>query len=78
MQAYTQTLIQRLDNLNQQRIDRALALMNVQGQRVFNLIPALLHFNHPMMPGYYDQQVPFGIRSFTPNESQKQFVSVTE
>ncbi|EAP92735.1 class I adenylate cyclase [Vibrio splendidus] len=78
MQAYTQTLIQRLDNLNQQRIDRALALMNVQGQRVFNLISALLHFNHPMMPGYYDQQVPFGIRSFTPNEFQKQFVSDTE
>ncbi|MEZ8273607.1 class I adenylate cyclase [Vibrio splendidus] len=78
MQAYTQTLIQRLDNLNQQRIDRALALMNVQGQRVFNLIPALLHFNHPMMPGYYDQQVPFGIRSFTSNEFQKQFVSDTE
>ncbi|MDL5029449.1 class I adenylate cyclase [Vibrio sp. TMPB1044] len=78
MQAYTQTLIQRLDNLNQQRIDRALALMNVQGQRVFNLIPALLHFNHPMMPGYYDQQVPFGIRSFTLNEFQKQFVSDTE
>ncbi|WP_299692074.1 class I adenylate cyclase [uncultured Vibrio sp.] len=78
MQAYTQTLIQRLDNLNQQRIDRALALMNVQGQRVFNLIPALLHFNHPMIPGYCDQQVPFGIRSFTLNESQKQFVSETE
>ncbi|ERM59772.1 MULTISPECIES: class I adenylate cyclase [Vibrio] len=78
MQAYTQTLIQRLDNLNQQRIDRALALMNVQGQRVFNLIPTLLHFNHPMMPGYYDQQVPFGIHSFTLNSFQKQFVSDTE
>ncbi|MEQ6343484.1 class I adenylate cyclase [Vibrio cyclitrophicus] len=78
MQAYTQTLIQRLDNLNQQRIDRALALMNVQGQRVFNLIPTLLHFNHPMMPGYNDQQVPFGIHSFTLNSFQKQFVSDTE
>ncbi|GMM91452.1 class I adenylate cyclase [Vibrio fortis] len=78
MQAYTQTLIQRLDNLNQQRIDRALALMDLQSQRVFHLIPALLHFNHPMMPGFYDQQVPFGIRSFTPNEFQKQFVEDTE
>ncbi|ULN64179.1 class I adenylate cyclase [Vibrio gigantis] len=78
MQAYTQTLIQRLDNLNQQRIDRALALMNVQGQQVFNLIPALFHFNHPMIPGYYDQQVPFGIHSVTLNEFQKQFVSDTE
>ncbi len=27
---------------------------------------------------YYDQQVPFGIRSFTLNEFQKQFVSDTE
>ncbi|MDN3700685.1 class I adenylate cyclase [Vibrio artabrorum] len=78
MKAYTQTLIQRLDNLNQQRIERALALMSVQSQRVFNLIPALLHFNHPMMPGYFDQQVPFGIRSFTLNAFQKQFVSDTE
>ena len=78
MQAYTQTLIQRLDNLNQQRIDRALALMDLQSQRVFHLIPALLHYNHPMMPGFYDQQVPFGIRSFTPNEFQKQFVEDTE
>jgi adenylate cyclase class 1 len=71
-------LIQRLDNLNQQRIDRALALMDLQSQRVFHLIPALLHYNHPMMPGFYDQQVPFGIRSFTPNEFQKQFVEDTE
>ncbi|KAB0285126.1 class I adenylate cyclase [Vibrio fortis] len=78
MQAYTQTLIQRLDNLNQQRIDRALALMDLQSQRVFHLIPALLHYNHPMMPGFYDQQVPFGIRSFMPNEFQKQFVEDTE
>ncbi|MGB1319280.1 MAG: class I adenylate cyclase [Vibrio gallaecicus] len=78
MQAYIQTLIQRLDNLNQQCIDRALALMDLQSQRVFNLIPALFHFNHPMIPGYYDQTVPFGIHNFELNEFQKQFVEDAE
>jgi len=78
LQAYTEKLIQRLDNLNQQRIDRALALMDLQAQRVFHLIPTLLHFNHPVIPGFYDSQVPYGIHGFELNELQKQFVEDTE
>ncbi len=78
MQVYTKTLIQRLDNLNQQRTERALALMDLQSQRVFHLIPTLLHFNHPAIPGYYDNQVPFGICEFELNETQRQFVEDTE
>jgi adenylate cyclase class 1 len=78
LQVYTKTLIQRLDNLNQQRTERALALMDLQSQRVFHLIPTLLHFNHPAIPGYYDNQVPFGICEFELNETQRQFVEDTE
>ncbi|MGD8174055.1 class I adenylate cyclase [Vibrio sp. TRT 21S02] len=78
MQAYIQTLIRRLDMLNQQRIDRALALMDLQSQRVFHLIPALLHYNHPVIPGYYDAQVPFGVDGFEPNDIQQQFIEDTE
>lgn len=78
MQAYTQTLIQRLDNLNQQRIDRALALMDLASQRVFHLIPTLFHFNHPVIPGYFDQQVPFGIHNFELNDIQSQFIEDTQ
>ncbi|WP_282178070.1 class I adenylate cyclase [Vibrio nereis] len=78
MQAYTKTLIQRLDNLNQQRTDRALALMDLQSQRVFHLIPTLLHFNHPSIPGYYASQVPYGICEFEFNDVQSQFVEDTE
>ena len=78
MQVYIKTLIQRLDNLNQQRTERALALMDLQSQRVFHLIPTLLHFNHPAIPGYYDNQVPFGICEFELNETQRQFVEDTE
>ncbi|MCG3730317.1 class I adenylate cyclase [Vibrio cincinnatiensis] len=78
MQAYTTTLIQRLDNLNRQRTERALALMDLQGQRVFQLIPALLHYNHPLIPGYLDQQVPHGIHCFEMNAIQQQLVEDTE
>mgnify|MGYP000645725529 CR=1 FL=1 len=78
MQAYTQKIIQRLDKLNQQRVERALALMDIPSQRVFHLIPTLLHFNHPVLPGYCDANVPFGIRNFELNESQIQFVEDTQ
>ncbi len=78
LQAYTKTLIQRLDNLNQQRTDRALALMDLQSQRVFHLIPTLLHFNHPSIPGYYAAQVPYGICEFEFSDVQRQFVEDTE
>jgi adenylate cyclase class 1 len=52
--------------------------MDLQSQRVFHLIPTLLHFNHPAIPGYYDNQVPFGICEFELNETQRQFVEDTE
>ena len=78
MQAYTKTLVQRLDNLNSQRTARALALMDLQSQRVFHLIPALFHFNHPIIPGYYDEHSPFGVWDFKPNEAQQQFILDTQ
>lgn len=74
MQAYTYTIIQRLDNLNQQRIDRALALMDSQSQQVFHLIPALLNYNHPVIAGYYDADVPFGVHGLELNPIQQQFI----
>lgn len=78
MQAYTQTIIRRLDRLNQQRTERALALMNVQSQQVFNFIPVLLHYNHPALPGYYDNPVPTGIWGFEPNSTQQQLIDQIE
>ncbi|MCS0326134.1 class I adenylate cyclase [Vibrio diabolicus] len=74
MQAYTQKIIQRLDNLNQQRVDRALALMDSQSQQIFHLIPALLNYNHPVIPGYYDADVPFGVHGLALNSIQQQFI----
>lgn len=64
MLANTKILIQKLDALNQQRINRALVSMDHSGKAVFQLIPLLFHFNHPAIPGYYDNSVPYGIANF--------------
>ncbi|MCJ2378746.1 class I adenylate cyclase [Vibrio sp. ZSDZ34] len=78
MQVYTQTLTQRLDKLNRQRIERALTLMDLQGQRIFQLIPALFHFNHPIIPGYFEQSTPRGVYGFQANEIQQTFIDDVE
>lgn len=66
---YIETLKQRLDAINQLRVDRALAAMGRDFQYLYNLVPALLHFHHPMLPGYLDDNVPHGICFYTPKET---------
>ncbi len=78
MQAYTNTIVGRLDKLNQQRTERALALMDSHSQRVFHLIPVLLHFNHPILPGFHGENTPFGIQQMVFNDVQQNFISDTE
>jgi len=67
---YIETLKQRLDAINQLRVDRALAAMGPAFQHVYSLLPTLLHYHHPLMPGYFDGNVPRGISFFTPEENQ--------
>ena len=78
MQAYKQSLIQRLDNLNEQCTERALTVMDMQSQRVFRLIPSLFHFNHPLIPGFFHSSVPSGVWGFEPEEIQKKFIEDME
>ncbi len=35
---------------------------------VYSLLPTLLHYHHPLMPGYLDGNVPSGICFYTPDE----------
>ena len=58
---YIETLKQRLDAINQLRVDRALAAMGPAFQQVYSLLPTLLHYHNPLMPGYLDGNVPKGI-----------------
>lgn len=60
-------LIEKLHSLNEQRLERARHVLSPMGLEVFELIPALLHFNHPELPGYLSSQCPFGIQNYQPD-----------
>ncbi|WP_411705310.1 class I adenylate cyclase [Edaphovirga cremea] len=78
MYLYIETLKQRLDAINQQRVDRALAAMGPAFQQVYSLLPILLHHHHPLMPGYLDGNVPHGVCIFTPDETQEHYLAGLE
>lgn len=75
MYLYIETIKQRLDAINQLRIDRALAAMESDCQQVYNLLPLLLHFHHPMLPGYLEGNVPHGICCYTPDDAQRMWIN---
>ena len=60
----------RVDYLDKLRIQRALSDTPESFQQVFNLIPLLLHFNHPNLPGYVPD-APTGIANFGLNTFQQ-------
>ncbi|ASM19278.1 MULTISPECIES: class I adenylate cyclase [Serratia] len=78
MYLYIETLKQRLDAINQLRVDRALAAMKPAFQRVYSLLPTLLHHHHPLMPGYLNGNVPHGICLYTPDETQQEYLNDLE
>ncbi|CAG8999371.1 MAG: Adenylate cyclase [Candidatus Celerinatantimonas neptuna] len=45
---------------------RALALqsMSPPARQIFELLPLLLHFNHPSLPGFVNEDVPHGVSQF--------------
>ncbi|QUY46863.1 class I adenylate cyclase [Serratia plymuthica] len=78
MYLYIETLKQRLDAINQLRVDRALAAMKPAFQRVYSLLPTLLHYHHPLMPGYLNGNVPHGVCLYTPDETQQDYLNDLE
>ncbi|WAT00460.1 class I adenylate cyclase [Rouxiella chamberiensis] len=71
MYLYIETLKQRLDAINQLRVDRAVVAQGPAFQQVYSLLPVLLHHHYPQMPGYLEGKVPHGVCIFTPDESQQ-------
>lgn len=78
MYLYIETLKQRLDAINQLRVDRALAAMGPAFQQVYSLLPVLLHHHHPLMPGYLDGKVPHGVCIFAPDDTQTTYLADLE
>ena len=78
MYLYIETLKQRLDAINQLRVDRALAAMGPAFQQVYGLLPTLLHYHHPLMPGYLEGNVPYGVSFYTSDENQLRYLQDIE
>nr|WP_314267503.1 class I adenylate cyclase [uncultured Moellerella sp.] len=78
MYLYIETLKQRLDAINQLRLDRATSAMSEAFQKVYNLLPVLLHYHHPMLPGYVEGDVPHGVCFFTPDPAQLNWLNQFE
>lgn len=60
---------QRVDQLTQYRIQRALNNSTTEFQYIFHLLPTLLHYNHPALPAYVPD-APEGISHFEPSAEQ--------
>ncbi|WP_232455052.1 class I adenylate cyclase [Oceanisphaera avium] len=67
-------LLARSDQFNEQKQAHALAVMSRYGQQVFQLLPVLLHYHHPLLPGFVPGDVPAGVCHFLPNARQQEFI----
>lgn len=58
--------------LNDDRLQVARSLMTGRQQIVLDVLPLLLHLNHPQLPGFVNHNVPQGLPHFTPTAQQLQ------
>lgn len=75
---YIETLKQRLDAINQLRLERATSSMNEAFSKVYSLLPILFHYHHPMMPGFIEGNVPHGVCFFSPDAEQNKWLEQFE
>jgi adenylate cyclase class 1 len=53
--------------VNAERIKRALSLQTPRQKRFLELLPLLLHVNHPLFPGYVNKDTPVGVTAYKPD-----------
>ncbi|MDF1692652.1 MAG: class I adenylate cyclase [Zhongshania sp.] len=58
----------RFHNLNRERLMRTRTALLPRQQIFLDLLPLLIHINHPILPGYKSAHTPCGIDSYTPDE----------
>ena len=60
----------RVLRYNKARIERAMALLPAEHKPLFQVLPFLLHINHPEFPGYVsNSNVPIGLNNFSFHDS---------
>ena len=53
-------------SLNSARLEQARSLLFDRQTRVLDVLPLLIHLNHPQLPGFINQRVPAGIEHYFP------------
>ncbi len=75
MQNYVDQQIELLTAFNHLRLKRAQSAMHSQAVNVLHILPVLLHFNHPAIPGYLESSFVHGISDFSLSDLQQNFVN---
>ena len=60
-------ITERYQQVNAQRLQRIQTALSHEQQRFFNVLPLLLHINHPRLPGYAGEEVPAGLANYLPD-----------
>lgn len=66
--------LRRIDAINAQKHAYASSLVSPQSLRFLAVLPVLLHYNVPGLPGYRPGSIPCGIDFYTPTAAQLQAV----
>ncbi len=63
-------LKQRFHAVNRERLARSRSALASRHQPILDLLPLLLHTNHPLLPGYINQHTPTGISLYRPSNDE--------
>ncbi|MBQ8708677.1 MAG: class I adenylate cyclase [Succinivibrionaceae bacterium] len=69
-----ENIIQRYDRTTEARARRAVAGMTPGARHFFSIIPVLLEYNHPILPGFIPGNTPHGICNFTLSAYQQEYL----
>jgi adenylate cyclase class 1 len=61
------TIRQRFQRLHRERLRRIREELRPSQQEFLDLLPLLLHINHPMLPGFVTSETPIGIPDYSPS-----------
>ena len=67
-------LIDHYNSITESRTKRAVAAMSSVGRYIYEIIPILLHYNHPLLPGFIPGNTPHGISGFVLSEYQQEYI----
>ncbi len=66
--------IAHYEKITAERTRRALAAMKSSARHLFEIIPVLLHYNHPLLPGFIPGSTPHGICNFHLSDYQQDYL----